>query len=75
VSSSLIRALRGPVVMMTLGGMFALDHFTPYRFTNTWPALLIVFGVMRLLERVVAPPPPPPSPPPAAAGGIAGGGV
>jgi len=48
-SAAIIRACRGPVLLITVGSLFALDHFTPYRFTQTWPLLLIVLGVMRLL--------------------------
>ena len=54
-SADLIRALRGPVLMMTLGGILALDHFTQYGFGNTWPVLLIVLGIMILLERMARP--------------------
>jgi hypothetical protein len=52
MTNSLVRALRGPMVMIALGSMLALDHFTEYRFWRTWPVLLIVLGVMKLLERV-----------------------
>lgn len=55
---ALIRALRGPVMMMTLGGMLVADHFTRFSFGRTWPVLLIVLGVMKLLERVGAEAPP-----------------
>jgi hypothetical protein len=54
MNNSLIRALRGPVVMITLGAMLALDHFTDYRFWRTWPVLLIVLGIMKLFERLFA---------------------
>ena len=50
---SMIRALRGPVTLITLGVLFALNNFTPYRFEQTWPILLIVFGLMSLLRRGV----------------------
>ena len=53
---ALVRALRGPVMMMTLGGMLVADHFTRFSFSRTWPVLLIVLGVMKLLERAGAPP-------------------
>jgi len=42
-------AIRGPITLITIGTLFAMDHFTPYGFERTWPALLIVFGVMSLL--------------------------
>ena len=49
---ALVRALRGPVMMMTLGGMLVADHFSRFSFSRTWPVLLIVLGIMKLLERV-----------------------
>ena len=66
-----IRSIRGPVTLITLGGLFALQNFTPYDFGQTWPVLLIVFGLLSLLGRATRspyesgqpgnfPPPPPP---------------
>jgi len=49
---SLIRAIRGPILLITLGVLFSMDHFGSYRFYVTWPVLLIVFGVLKLFERV-----------------------
>ncbi len=56
---SLFRAIRGPVTLIVLGGLFALNNFTEYRFSETWPVLLIVFGLLSLLARGSAAPPPP----------------
>jgi hypothetical protein len=58
-----IRAIRGPVTLITIGGLFALQNFTPYDFGQTWPVLLIVFGLLSLLARTAAPLPPVPPPP------------
>jgi hypothetical protein len=58
-----IRSLRGPVTLITLGTLFALQNFTPYGFEQTWPVLLIVFGLLSLLGRSVAAPPPVAPPP------------
>lgn len=52
-SPSLIYAIRGPVTLITLGALFALDHFTPYSFKQTWPLLLIVFGLLSLAARSI----------------------
>src|ERR1051326_6782424 len=74
-----IRAIRGPVTLITVGVLFALNNFTPYTFSQTWPVIVIVFGWVSLLSRVVGAPPradrtvkpgfppngfPPPPPPP-----------
>ena len=66
---SLLRAIRGPITLITVGVLFALNNFTPYSFDKTWPVLLIVFGLLSLMKRGLEPPPPPPPvlpfPPPA----------
>jgi len=77
---SLIRAIRGPITLITLGTLFAFNNFTQYHFNQTWPVLLIVFGLLSLVGRGSSrvdpanrpgfppygyPPPPPPPPPPA----------
>ncbi|MBV9504216.1 MAG: hypothetical protein JO323_04335 [Acidobacteriia bacterium] len=48
---SLIRAVRGPIMMITVGALFVLNNFTPYGFRETWPILLIVFGLLTLMGR------------------------
>ena len=52
--ASFVRSIRGPVTLMTVGILFALNNFTPYRFEQTWPVLLIVFGLLSLLRRGAA---------------------
>src|ERR1035437_5890277 len=59
---SLIRSTRGPITLITVGVLFALNNFTQYSFDKTWPALLIVFGLLSLLKRGMDPAPPPPPP-------------
>ncbi len=65
VDRSLACAIRGPVVLITIGTLFAIDHFGPYTFDRTWPIVIIVIGLMKLLERALPgpaynyPPPPP----------------
>jgi hypothetical protein len=66
---TIMRAIRGPITLITVGVLFALNNFTPYSFDKTWPVLLIVFGLLSLLRRgmePIAPLPPPvqPYPPP-----------
>jgi len=50
---SLAGAIRGPITLITVGALFALNNFTPYGFGQTWPVLLIVFGLLSLLRRAV----------------------
>jgi len=68
-SYQVIRAIRGPITLITLGVLFALQNFTRFGFDQTWPVLLIVFGLLSLMQRGAAPPratqmPPMPPPPP-----------
>lgn len=42
-----VGAVTGPLLVMAVGVLFAVDHFGPYRFTQTWPALLILYGMTR----------------------------
>lgn len=49
--NDLVCAVRGPIILITVGTLFALDHFTGYGFWQTWPVLLIVVGVLSLVRR------------------------
>jgi hypothetical protein len=55
-SGSLICAVRGPIMLIAVGGLFAAHQFTPYSITRTWPVLVILIGLLKLLERVVVRP-------------------
>lgn len=62
------QASRGPVLLITIGVLFAIQQAGLLSFSRTWPLILIVLGIMKLIERLVAPPPaafgpPPPFPP------------
>lgn len=63
-SANLFCAIRGPIMLITVGTLFALDHMGVFSFGRTWPLLIIIFGIMKLLERVVQPPPQTPQYPP-----------
>ncbi|HYK62763.1 MAG TPA: DUF5668 domain-containing protein [Bryobacteraceae bacterium] len=49
---TLIRALRGPLLLTTLGVLLAADHLGGLSFERTWPALLIVFGACKIAEHM-----------------------
>lgn len=51
MNSSWICAIQGPVLMITLGVLMALDQFGSLSFGRTWPVLLIVFGLFKLMAR------------------------
>jgi hypothetical protein len=55
----ILQAARGPVLLITIGVLFAIDQ-AGISFTRTWPMILIVLGVMKLLERIAGPPVVPP---------------
>jgi hypothetical protein len=59
-ASSFWQAIRGPIMLITLGALVAIDYAGVYGFWRTWPILIIVFGVLKLLERASAKPAPPP---------------
>ena len=49
-AANLLCALRGPLLLVTLGALLAAHRFLDTSFWQLWPILLIVFGVMKLLE-------------------------
>ena len=56
-SYDFVQAIRGPIMLITLGTLVALDYFQGLSFSRrTWPVLLIVFGVLKLLEKAGRPP-------------------
>ena len=64
-SYSLAHAVRGPLTLITVGALFAINNFTPYGFDKTWPVILIVFGLLTLVGRSTAVPVEPAATPPA----------
>jgi len=54
-----VQAIRGPVLLITLGILFAIHQAGILRFSRTWPLIIIIIGVMKLLERMAAPQLPP----------------
>jgi hypothetical protein len=47
---TLIRAVCGPLMLITLGVLLAVDHVGTVSFGRTWPVLLIVFGACKLID-------------------------
>jgi hypothetical protein len=47
-STYLVRAITGPIILITIGVLFAFDRYTQFRFSQTWPVLLIVVGLLKL---------------------------
>jgi hypothetical protein len=54
--SAFVHAIRGPIMLITLGGLVLIDYAGIYGFWRTWPVLIIVFGVLKLAERAGARP-------------------
>ena len=50
-SGTLVQAVRGPMMMMTLGGLLATDSIGGPTWHHTWPVMLIVYGILKLAER------------------------
>ena len=46
------QAIRGPVLLITVGALFAIHQAGGIQISRTWPLVLIVIGVMKLLERL-----------------------
>ncbi|HEV3513497.1 MAG TPA: DUF5668 domain-containing protein [Candidatus Sulfotelmatobacter sp.] len=78
------RRLMGPAMLVTLGVLFLLDSVSQISFGRTWPAILLVIGVVKLIQSNastaghVGPLPPrasayPPAAPPPPAPGVVPG--
>ena len=51
---NLLGALRAPVLLVLLGGLSLVDQNGSLSFMNTWPSLIIVYGLFKLLENLAA---------------------
>jgi membrane-bound ClpP family serine protease len=48
-----------PIVLITLGLMFLAEHLVPgWGIHRTWPVLLVVIGVLKLIDATQPPRPP-----------------
>jgi hypothetical protein len=59
VTSNLCRAIRGPIVLITVGVLFAMDQAGSFGVRQSWPVLLVVLGVLKVGAGVTAAPPAP----------------
>jgi len=57
------QAVRGPILLITIGILFAIHQAGIVSFWRTWPLIIIVLGVMKLIERMALQPQPPLPPP------------
>ena len=57
---TLARAIRGPILLITIGSLIAFDTFDGYSFSRTWPVIVIMLGILKLFERMTDHPPAPP---------------
>lgn len=51
-SSGLIDAIRGPLLLIALGALLAADQMGRIGIDRTWPALLILFGLLKVAAYV-----------------------
>jgi hypothetical protein len=49
------QAVRGPILLITVGILFALHQADVLSFFQTWPLVVIVAGVIMLIERLFLP--------------------
>ncbi len=54
----LLGALRGPLILITLGTLLAIDHAGGLRIVRSWPILIIAFGLLKLAEFALGSAPP-----------------
>lgn len=56
--NSVLLAIRGPVMLIAWGMLFAADQLDRISILRTWPVIVILFGLFKLAERMVSGPPP-----------------
>ena len=54
MNGNIMCAVRGPILMITLGVLLAIDQMGTLSFSRTWPVLLIEFGLFKLAERGIS---------------------
>ena len=58
----LAQAARGPLLLILVGMLFALQQAGRLPISRSWPLLIIGIGVMKLVERMLLGPPAPAMP-------------
>jgi TM2 domain-containing membrane protein YozV len=62
MSPNCYRSITGPAVLVTIGALSLIDNLHGPGWDRTWPVILLVIGVIKLVERgYLAGPPPPPA--------------
>jgi TM2 domain-containing membrane protein YozV len=63
------RSIAGPAVLVTIGVLSLIENLHGPSWGHTWPVILLVLGILKLMERgyLGGPPSPPLGPPPGAA--------
>ena len=51
-----MQAIRGPLVLITVGVLFAMHQANLINFSRTWPLIIIVVGLVKLAERLLIQP-------------------
>jgi hypothetical protein len=46
------QAVRGPILLITVGVLFAIQQAGILPFSRTWPLIIIVVGIVKLIERM-----------------------
>ena len=50
-----LQAIRGPILLITIGVLFAVHEAGVLQFSRTWPLIIIVIGLLKLIERMAVP--------------------
>lgn len=54
MTGTVIEAVRGPLMLIALGVVLAADQLGRMDLGRTWPALLILYGLLKLAEHLSA---------------------
>lgn len=56
MNSNLFAAIRGPILLIAVGVLFAIDHAGMFGIRQSWPVLLVLVGLLKLLEHLTSEP-------------------